>query len=541
MLDGHAIAYLARQGLDPASVPAVGQTVALRSNANLSTGGTSRDVTELVHPTVARMCARAAVVIGLDLCGIDLRLAEIGVPLADGRASGAVIEVNASPGLRMHLHPSEGRSRDVAGVIVDQLYPAGTRSRVPIVSVTGTNGKTTIVRLIGHMLDQGGLRVGMTSSDGVYIDRQLVHASDASGPRSAELVLGDPSVQAAVLETARGGIVCHGLGYDRADVAVLTNISSDDLGSDGIDTLGDLISVNSLVAEQIGYRGQLVLNADDRHCAALAQRPAVRDRDPMIRYFSLCPVNQLVIGHLRRGGIAYLFDDGWLVEAQGNRRDALAHVRDVPLCWEGHARFMVANVLGAVAAARALGVRAERIAGALAAFEPSADNPGGISVFRVGEVPVVLDYGRNPAALSAVGGFVGRYWRRKPTAVLTLPGDRADALVVASAQAVGRECDRVVVYEDFDLRGREPGEMTRLIGSALTDVRPGIHCEQAASLDEAVSLGIALAAPSDPVLLVYDKLEPVLSVLGRLGADGPLQSSTFDACQPVRLLAHAQG
>ena len=520
VLDDVSIAHLAGQGLAPASVPALGQVVTLRHNANLSTGGTSKDVTGSVHPSVARMCVRAAAVIGLDVCGIDLRLPDISQPLAARHPAGGVIEINASPGLRMHLHPSEGSPRDVAGDIVGQLYPPGTPSRVPIVSVTGTNGKTTTVRLIAHMLRRAGLRAAMTSTDGVYIDGDLVHAADASGPRSADIVLGDPSVQAAVLETARGGIVRRGLGYDRADVAVITNISNDHLGSDGIDTLDDLVGVKSLVAEEIAYHGQLVLNADDPHSAGLAQRPAVRGRDPVVRYFSLSAAGPVVTGHLRRGGIAYLLDDGWLVEAEGTRRTALAPVHDVPQSWDGHAGFMVANVLAALAAARGLGVPAADLRGALASFEPSRDNPGRMNIFRVGAVPVVLDYAHNPAALSAVGSFVRQHWGREGVAVLTLPGDRTDALVAESAHAVGRQFDRAVVYEDLDLRGREPGEMIKLIGSALTDARPGIRWEPAADLDEAVTLGMALAAPADPVLLVHEKLEPVLSALDRAGPHG---------------------
>ena len=357
-------------------MPALGQVVTLRHNANLSTGGTSKDVTDSVHPAVARMCARAAAVTGLDVCGIDLRLPDISQPLGAGHASGGVIEINASPGLRMHLHPSEGSPRDVAGDIVGQLYPPGAPSRVPIVSVTGTNGKTTTVRLIAHILRHAGLRVGMTSTDGVYIDDDLVHASDASGPRSADMVLGDPTVQAAVLETARGGIVRRGLGYDRADVAVVTNISNDHLGTDGIDTMDDLVSVKSLVAEEITRRAASSCSTPTTGTApGLAQRPAVRDRDPVVRYFSLSPGNPVVTGHLRDGGHRLPARRRLAGRGRGRPPHALAPVHDVPQSWDGHAGFMVANVLAALAAARALGVPAEDIRGALAVVRAQQGQP----------------------------------------------------------------------------------------------------------------------------------------------------------------------
>ena len=273
-IDADALSHLDSLGLDDHSVPAAGQDVTLRRNANLSTGGTSKDVTDLVHPEVADVCRRAASVSGLDVCGIDLRLMDISAALHDASGHGraqpcAVLELNASPGLRMHLSPTEGRPRDVAAALVDSLYPPGAPSRIPVISVTGTNGKTTTVRMIGQVLQQAGLHVGMTCTDGVYVGGRLVHVADASGPRSAEMVLDDQTVEAAVLETARGGIVRRGLGYDRADVAVVTNIAADHLGDDNIDDLDELVHVKALVAEEICDGGTVVLNADDPATAAL--------------------------------------------------------------------------------------------------------------------------------------------------------------------------------------------------------------------------------------------------------------------------------
>jgi cyanophycin synthetase len=517
-LDETVLSYLDREGLTPASVPSAGQVVKLRHNANLSTGGTSKDVTDTVHPAVRRMCIRAAATVGLDICGIDLRLRDISQPPGAFPEKGAIIEINASPGLRMHLQPSEGRQHNVAGYIIDKLYPPGASSRVPIVSVTGSNGKTSTVRLIAHLLRHSGLLVGMTSTEGVYIGRDLVHDSDATGPRSADIVLGDPAVQIAVLETARGGIVHRGLGYDRADVAVITNITGDHIGSDGVDTIDDLISVKALVAEEISEHGHLVLNADDRHSAGLARRPSVQDRQPVISYFSVSPGNPVIAEQLRSGGTAYLLDGGDLVEATGSARAVLASAHDLPLCADGQAKFMVANVLAAIAAARSLGVSVATIRTALEFLDPSRDNPGRLDTFRAGEIPVILDYAHNPAALQAVGQFIRERWGAGGVAVLTLPGDRSDAQVAESAHAVAQAFHRVVIYEDTDLRGREPGEMTMLIRAALTDARPDICCEPAASMEHAVTRGLALAAGTDPVLVVYEKLAPAHKLLAALGA-----------------------
>ena len=570
-LDASAIAHLAAQGLDARSVPARGQVVTLRRNANLSTGGTSRDVTDLVHGDVADMCRRAAAVVGLDVCGIDVRLADISAPLhgagAEGRppqtpppgdagpggrpsqapppagpggrpsqapppagpggrppqtpppggSNGAVLEVNACPGLRMHLSPAEGTPRDVAGAVIDSLYPPGAPSRIPIIAVTGTNGKTTTVRMIGHILRQAGLKVGMSTTDGVYSGGRLIYEADASGPRSAEMVLDDTGVEAAVLETARGGIIRRGLGYDKADVAVITNIAADHLGTDGIDDLDQLVEVKALIAEEIHDGGTVVLNADDPAVAAIADRPRVRRHAPVIRYFSLDGGSQLIERHRRAGGITYQFRDGQVVEVEPARERVLLGVAELPGAFGGLARHLVANALAAVAACRAAGVSAKDIRRALATFTPDGSNPGRGNVYLAAGGPVIVDYGHNAPALHATGRMVTDVWGGEPVAAITLPGDRRDDLIAATAEAIAAWFGRVVIYEDEDKRGRAPGEMTSLITGAMRRARPGVTVASADGPRSALSTAVAMAAGS-PVLFLYEKLAMARDALDALGA-----------------------
>ncbi|TYK43538.1 cyanophycin synthetase [Actinomadura decatromicini] len=513
------LGLLARQGHGPASVPADGERVWLRRNANLSTGGTSRDVTDETHPEVAELCVRAAATVGMDVCGIDLRLPDIASPPPADRGAAGILEVNAAPGLRMHLAPHEGVGRDVAGDIIDLMYPAGTPSRVPIVSVTGTNGKTTTVRMIAHMLELDGRRTGMTSTEGVYVGGRLVHLSDASGPRSAEMVLGDRSVDAAVLETARGGIVRRGLGYDRADVAVVTNVTRDHLGMDDTETVDDLAEIKALVAEEVRPGGHLVLNAADPATARLAERPVVRERAPELRYFAPSADAPVLAGHLRDGGVGYYAEHGWLTEAHGDRRTRVLPVEDIAGSFGGHAAHVVADALAAVAAVRALDVPVDVVARALRTFDPHTRNPGRGCVYQVGENPVLVDYAHNPAAVAAVGALVARRWRGGGVAAVTLPGDRSDELVGETARALAATFGRVVVYEDEDLRGRRSGEMTRLIVQGLREARPDVRAHPAGDLKGAVASALDIAAPGEPVLLLYEKLQPVLELLETLGAE----------------------
>jgi cyanophycin synthetase len=522
-LDADALSHLDALGLDDHSVPAAGHIVTLRRNANLSTGGTSKDVTDLVHREVAEVCRRAAAVSGLDICGIDLRLTDISAPLHDPSGHGpaqpcAVLELNACPGLRMHLSPTEGRPRDVAAAVVDSLYPPGVPSRIPVISVTGTNGKTTTVRMIGQVLQQAGMRVGVTCTDGVYVGGRLVYAADASGPRSAEMVLDDPTVEAAVLETARGGIVRRGLGYDRADVAVVTNLAADHLGDDNIDELDELIHVKALVAEEICDGGSIVLNADDPATAALADRPAVRAHTPVVRMFGLDPGNPVLAQHRAAGGVCYEVQGGQLTEVHGGERRSILAVADLPGAFGGRAAHVVANALAAVAACRAAGVSAKDIARGLSAFVPAADNPGRASVFSAGTSPVLVDYGHNATALEATGRLVHAVWPGQAVAAVTLPGDRRDDLLVASAQAIARWFPAVVLYEDSDKRGRETGEMLTLVGSALSAARPGVVCRAAENPADALRTALELAA-GGPVLFIYEKLAFAMDALAAVGAE----------------------
>lgn len=517
LIDTAVRSHLASQGLGTGSLPGAGTVIELRRNANLSTGGTSTDVTDLVHPEVAAVCRRAAAIAGMDVCGIDLRLVDIRAPWAPG--AGAVIELNASPGLRMHLAPSAGRARDVAGPVIDRLYPPGVLARIPVVSVTGTNGKTTAVRMIGHILSQAGVVVGMTTTDGVYSAGRLIVETDAAGPRSAEMVLDDPAVEAAVLETARGGILRRGLGYDKADVAVITNISADHLGVDGIDDLDDLTHVKALVAEQIQAGGTLVLNADDARTAALAHRPAVRERNPVIRYFSLDGQNQIVLAHRMSGGITCERREGRLVETRGGEETLLLTVDELPGSFSGSASHLIANALAACAACRALGVSVKDIRRALASFTPAEANPGRGSLYRVAGRPVVVDYGHNPAALDTMGRLLHEVWGGDPVAAVTLPGDRRDDLITETAAAIAAWFGKVAVYEDSDLRGRRPGEMTELISAGLAARRPGVTVAPASGPANALQSALAMAGPGDPVLLLYEKLAPVREALTALGAE----------------------
>lgn len=515
-VDPVALAALAKQGYTLGSVPKKGQKILLRENANLSTGGTARDVTGQVHPDTVAMVERATRLIGLDICGIDLVAPDIAKPLGKG---GGIVELNAAPGLRMHEHPSSGKPRAAGEAIVDMLFPPGMPSRIPIVAITGSNGKTTVTRMIGHVLATSGYTVGMTTTDAIYVGGRQITEGDMTGPASARAVLGDPAVEVAVLETARGGMMRGGLGWDWADVGIITNIQADHIGQDGIEDVDDLVFVKSLVAERVREGGTLILNADDPNAAGVAGLDHVRKTRRKLVYFSLQPDNRLVQAHKAAGEVAYYVRDGWIIEANGAAEKKITEVRAVPATLGGAAQFNVANTLAAVAATRAMGLPPAMVYLALSRFDINGDNPGRMNLYQVGQGYVMVDYGHNPAALANVAGLV-EAWKadgRRVTGILGLPGDRADWVSQEAARTAARVFDRLILREDENRRGRKPGEMIGLMLDAVRQERPGLPCTAIANQVDALEHTLATMEPGEVSVLFYDEIEPVTRWLGEVG------------------------
>ena len=507
-----ALDCLRSQGFDWQSTPEKGVCVYLCRTANLSTGGTARDVTDEVHPEIRELAERVARIVDLDICGIDLIHPDIRKGIC---ASTAVIEVNAGPGLRMHLAPTDGKPRDVGGAIIESLFPNGENGRIPLVSITGTNGKTTVARLLAHTISQSGKTVGHTTSNGIYISGQQIAKGDLTGPFSAQAVLSDPRVEFAVLETARGGIMRGGLGYPEADVAIITNIRPDHIGQDGIESLEDIVNVKALVAEQVRDGGTLILNADDEEASKLVDRPRVRAERKIVCYYSLSESNPLIEQARRMNRCCYFLSRGWLVESKGETETRVVAAEELPMTFKGTSNYQISNALAVLSAARAFGMSLEMIRAALKSFAPQIQNLGRGSLYKVGEGHLFLDYGHNPDAIAAVADTI-RSWRpRRLTAVVGLPGDRRDDLIRESVQIAASKFDQLIFRDDYDRRGRAVGEVPLM---ALQIAEQVSHrCEASIILDEEKAIGhvIENLRPGDVAVVFYDELENALEVLRR--------------------------
>ncbi|MBE9243718.1 cyanophycin synthetase [Microcystis aeruginosa LEGE 00239] len=492
-IDKTALNVLEKQGYELTSILAHGEIAYLRATANLSTGGIAVDRTDEIHPENVWIAQRVAKLIGLDIAGIDVVTEDIRKPLKE--VDGVIVEVNAAPGFRMHVAPSRGLPRNIAAPVIDMLFPPGTPSRVPILAITGTNGKTTTSRLISHICRQTGKVVGFTTTDGVYIDDYLVEKGDNTGPYSASMILKDPTVEIAVLETARGGILRSGLAFNQCDVGVVLNVAADHLGIGDIDTIEQMAKVKSVVAEVVSAEGYAVLNADDPLTVSMAEK--VKGR---VAYFSMSPDNPIIHDHIRRGGMAAIYENGYLSILEGEWTLRIEEAVNIPVTMQGMAPFMIANALAACLSTFVHGIDIELIRQGVRTFKPSvAQTPGRMNLFDLGHHHALIDYAHNPAGYEAVGGFVGN-WSGEKVGVVGGPGDRRDDDLILLGKLSALMFDRIIVKEDNDTRGRRRGEVADLILRGISEENASLRPE--VILDETEALEKALSTVSEGGLVV---------------------------------------
>ena len=500
-LDKTAIEHLAEVGYDENTVLAEGEVVFLRSTANLSTGGTAVDVTDIVHPDNRNMAERAIKAIGLDIGGVDFLTADISQSYKDIPAG--ICEVNAAPGFRMHVAPSEGKPRDVSGAVMDMLFPAGTPSRLPIASITGTNGKTTVSRMVAHIHKLSGNTVGLATTDGVYIDGNLTVKGDLTGPRAAQMILRDPTVDAAILETARGGLLRSGMGYERCDVGAVINVDADHLGLKGIETVEDLARVKRIVVEVA--TDTAVLNADDELCLKMAGHTQADN----ICYVTMNAHHPLVREHVRLGGRAIVLEQGMnghmitIYEKSSNIQLMWTHL--IPATLDGKAMHNVQNAMFAAAICFSMGKSLEDIRQGLRTFATSYfQAPGRLNVFDEHPFKVILDYAHNPAAIEAMTKLCTQLEPKgRKIICFSMPGDRRDEDIVAAATIVAGKFDHYICKADDGRRGRGDSEVPDLLRKTLlengvTDAQINVIPDEATAVDTALGL-----AAADDLLMVF--------------------------------------
>ena len=503
--DDIAVARLKVQGLEPESVPEKGQRVILRNNANLSTGGTATDVTDEVHPEVAARAVAAARMVGLDICGVDVVCESMQRPLEE--QSGGIVEVNAAPGLRMHLTPSYGKGRDVGQAVIDHMFPPGNDGRVPVIAVTGTNGKTTTVRLTAHLLKANGLRVGMTNTDGVYVNDRQTDSGDCSGPRSARNVLSHPEVDAAVFETARGGLLREGLAFDRCQVAVVTNMGAGDhLGLNYITTLEDLSVLKRVIVLNVQPDGMAVLNAAD---------PAVAAMGPHcpgdVTFFALDAHHPVLATHRAQGKRVVYVENGSIV-AQKGKQVVRIPLSQVPLTRNGQIGFQTENVLAAVGAAWAVNTPWDAIAQGLSTFISDVQGvPGRFNVFDYKGATLIADYGHNPDAMQALVQAVDNMPAGKRVVVISGAGDRRDEDIRDQTRILGAAFDVVLLYQDACQRGRADGEVVALLQEGLQGAMRTKHVESIQGEFNAIDTALSRLSKGDLCLILIDQVEEALA------------------------------
>lgn len=503
-IDKATLTYLSTKGLDINSIPAAGEEVWLKPTANLSTGGTSTDVTDYVHPSNVILFERIARLIGLDICGIDIIASDLSSPLCEN--GGGVIEVNAAPGFRMHLDPTEGLPRNVAEPVIDMLYPPGSSARIPILAVTGTNGKTTTTRLLAHIMKQTGSIVGFNTTDGIYIQNELMVTGDCTGPISAEFILKDPTVDVAVLECARGGLLRSGLGFHNCDVAIVTNVGGDHLGLGGIDTIQKLAKVKSVIPRTVGKNGYTILNADDDLVYDMRE-----ELDCNIALFSLDENNPRIKKQVQKNRLSAVYENGFITIMKGNWKIRILKVSDVPITFNGTAEFNIQNVLGAVMAAYVSDVAIDNIRVALQTFIPSpAMTPGRMNIFNFANFRVMLDYAHNTHGMRAIGKFVMATPATRKVGIIAGVGDRRDEDTIELGEEAAKAFDEIIIRQDKNLRGRSSDEIVALLRDGIEKVDASKKITVILDEVEAIDYAIQSAQNGDFITIISDVIPHAL-------------------------------
>ena len=497
-IDNQTLRCIRKAGYELGSVLKKGEMLFLKTTANISTGGTAIDVTDEVHPENVFLFERIARIIGLDVAGIDVIAPNVSEPLREN--GGGIIEVNAAPGFRMHLAPSEGIGRNVAEHVIDMLFPQGAPSRIPIFAITGTNGKTTTTRLIAHILRNSGRTVGFTTTDGTYIGNEQITKGDNTGPVSAQLVLKDPTVDVAVLETARGGIIRSGLGFDHADVGVVLNVAADHLGLKDVNTLEDLARVKSVIPRAVGKRGYAVLNAEDDLVYKMKELV-----DGKVVCFSMDENHPNIKRRAERGRVSCVYENGFVTILKGKWKVRVEKVVNIPLTYGGRAEFMIQNVLAATLACFVHGVSIEDIRVGLTTFNAgTAQTPGRLNFIEVGQVTVLMDYAHNPAGFSGLTKFISRLPNKYRTVVMNVPGDRRDDDIREMGEIAGRAFDRIVIRSGHYLRGRRPEDIAALLQEGIAKAGKDQQVRVIADSRDAIQHAIKYGRKGELVVTLAD-------------------------------------
>lgn len=506
-VDRDSLELLEKRNMTVNSIPEKDDIVYLKSTANLSTGGTSIDVTDMMHPENVFMAERISRIIGLDVCGVDIMANNLTQSLKEN--GGVILEVNAAPGFRMHLAPSEGLPRNVAAPVIDMLYPLGKPSRIPIIAITGTNGKTTTTRLIAHIVKNNGFRVGFTTSDGIYIQNHLMEKGDTTGPISAEYILKDPNVEFAVLETARGGILRSGLGFSRCDIGIITNIQEDHLGISDIHDLKDLSRVKSVVVESIKKDGWAVLNGEDEYCLKIADK-----LDCNVALFSLNEDNKAIIEHCKNGGIAAIYENGFVTIKKGDWKIRVEKATLIPLTMNGKAKFMIANVLAATLASYLYGFKIEDIKLSLTTFLPgAAQTPGRMNVFKFSKFKVMIDFAHNPTGYRGIEDYLQSVDAKRKIGIISGIGDRRDDDIKECARIAARMFDHIIIRQEKYLRGRTEKQIIDLIIDGIKESDATTSYEVVTLEIDAIRHAFSLAVEGTYIVALSDVVANAIEIV----------------------------